>query len=1251
MRRPLLVTALLLLAALGVAAWALLYTAWGLQKAYDLARRALPGELQVQALQGRLAGPLALRGLSYAAAGLRLELDAARLHWAPAALWRGRLRLTGLELEGLRVVLSGGDQPRSAPPALPTLALPLPLDIEGLRLADLRVQTAPGAPPAVLDRLALDAAWSGPRVRLRSLRVAAYDAELETRGELELSGRYALALSTRWRYAPPGLAALSGEGRLDGDLHRLELVQGLHGLLEARLDGRLEDLLDAPRWQARLGVERFAARQVHPDWPEVTAAGELRSRGRPEDFELEGELAGQVPAAGAARARVSVQVAGGLWTLRELVLDQPQGAASLQARGQWRPGGAFGRLQLSGHWRGLGWPLQGRAPRLSSPQGRFAVEGAPEDYAFSVAADLSAPELPGARLEAQGQGDLQGLRLPSLRLQVLEGAVEGSADLSWTPGLAGRAELTARGLDPSAHWPDWPGRLEGRLSLRLRQGAEGRRAELHIAELGGVLRGQPLAGGGRVRLEGERLDVEGLSLRAGAARLELSGSIAERWDLRGAASVPDLSALWPGACGGLQTQGRLSGPRLRPHATGSLQARELALAGLQVARLEARADADLAAQGPFSLSVEAEQATLAGRPWQRAALQASGTGGAHEIRLEAEAGREYLRAHLRAGMGEAGRWAGELSELTLDLAPWGPWRLRGPAAFALSPQEGALVAACLVQGAAELCLTGRRAAAGTVGELRGKSLPLALVGPWLPAGTGLAGRADIHARVSYDRAGRLQAEAEASVREGAVQPAGDEEPIGFGPARLILRIDDAGLRAELDLPLEAGGGLRARLALPGWEAPLAPADDQPLRGRLSLERLPLELVGRFLPEVARPEGELQGRFTLEGSLGEPRMAGEAVIGEGGVEIPALGIRLRELSARLQAADGVLQYTLSARSGEGRLSLEGHTRLAPAAGWPTRARLSGRDFLAADLPEARVLVSPELRMELSHRDLTVEGEVQVPRARLRPRGLPEGTATISRDVVIVGEGAEAPPQAPWQLHARLRVSLGEAVEFDGFGLRGRLVGSLLLIDEPGQLTRGQGEVGIVEGVYRTRGQELEIRRGRLVFADSPVDDPGLDMEAVRAVEEVTAGVRVRGTLRRPELTVFSEPAMSESDALAYLLLGRPLGQASTEEGRQMQQAAVAMGIVGGDLLAREVGGRLGLDELRVEAGESAAQTALVVGKYLSPRLYLRYVTGIVESSYLVQLRYQLSRRVQIQTEGGYRGSQSVTGGDIFYTIEY
>ena len=75
-------------------------------------------------------------------------------------------------------------------------------------------------------------------------------------------------------------------------------------------------------------------------------------------------------------------------------------------------------------------------------------------------------------------------------------------------------------------------------------------------------------------------------------------------------------------------------------------------------------------------------------------------------------------------------------------------------------------------------------------------------------------------------------------------------------------------------------------------------------------------------------------------------------------------------------------------------------------------------------------------------------------------------------------------------------------------------------------------------YDAYGQSLELERGELLFT-GPLDDPTIDVRAVRRVGATTVGVQLTGTLLAPSTRVYSEPPMSEADALAYLLLGRPL----------------------------------------------------------------------------------------------------------------
>jgi translocation and assembly module TamB len=216
---------------------------------------------------------------------------------------------------------------------------------------------------------------------------------------------------------------------------------------------------------------------------------------------------------------------------------------------------------------------------------------------------------------------------------------------------------------------------------------------------------------------------------------------------------------------------------------------------------------------------------------------------------------------------------------------------------------------------------------------------------------------------------------------------------------------------------------------------------------------------------------------------------------------------------------------------------------------------------------------------------------------------------------------------------------------GFGFDGRLGGSLLLEDEPGQLTSATGEITVPEGKYSAYGQHLEVEQGRLLYTGGPITNPGLDLQAVRHVGDVTAGLRVKGSLKQPQVELFSIPAMGQTDALAYLMLGRPIESASGEDGAMLAQAALALGLSSGDRLARSLGERFGLDEVRVESGGTGDQASLVMGRYLSPKLYISYSVGLIQAINTFTVRYEISRHWQLRGESGEN-----QGADLLYTIE-
>ncbi|MGH8166797.1 MAG: translocation/assembly module TamB domain-containing protein, partial [Woeseiaceae bacterium] len=324
---------------------------------------------------------------------------------------------------------------------------------------------------------------------------------------------------------------------------------------------------------------------------------------------------------------------------------------------------------------------------------------------------------------------------------------------------------------------------------------------------------------------------------------------------------------------------------------------------------------------------------------------------------------------------------------------------------------------------------------------------------------------------------------------------------------------------------------------------------------------------------------------------------------------------------------------------------------------TTIDIAGENFQLLGNEEARVFVSPDLTVEAGPEEVRISGVVRVPRAAITPQDRPESAVTASEDVVVMPPGDDAnavedPTGRP--VYAEVQIVLGDDVRFEGFGLKARFEGDTTVIQEPDQPTTATGEIVIAEGEYRAYGQGLVIEEGKILFAGGPVTEPALDVRAVRRPEEdILVGSRVRGTMEEPEFTLFSEPPMSQQEQLSWLVLGRSLEEAPAGESSALAQASLALGVKGGNFLAENIGANLGVDEFGIESGSGEAgaasdpaDAALVIGKYLSPKLYLSYGIGLFNPISVLTMEYEINRRLKLMTES----SSESTGADLVYSFE-
>ena len=391
-----------------------------------------------------------------------------------------------------------------------------------------------------------------------------------------------------------------------------------------------------------------------------------------------------------------------------------------------------------------------------------------------------------------------------------------------------------------------------------------------------------------------------------------------------------------------------------------------------------------------------------------------------------------------------------------------------------------------------------------------------------------------------------------------------------------------------------------------------------------------------------------------GYLGKAGPGGTFELSEGGADLPTLGIRLQDLSLRGGFSDDRVRVdSLALRSGPGNLNGKAAFRLKGRKIAGIEGQLTGKDFQFVNRPDIQALGSPDLNFSGAPDQIQVKGRIEIPEAQIAG-GSVQGIRKASPDVVIVDAPSVLPPGKAFPIQGEISLVFGEKVRVKVEGLNTLLKGNVRVTLKNSKDLKAEGEIRADQGVYLVQGSKLEITRGRLIFKGPP-DNPGLDILAYRTirgrqrledwVDEVKAGVVVTGTVRSPLVRLYSQPTMTESDIMSYILFGTPMGKGTDRTDLAILGKA-ARALVG-EKAETGLFSRLDLDALDIQSGGGDVSRSIVtVGKYLDPRLYLGLGGSLFSNTYQVILRYALTPRLELETKGG-----TQSGGGIFFKVDF
>jgi translocation and assembly module TamB len=442
---------------------------------------------------------------------------------------------------------------------------------------------------------------------------------------------------------------------------------------------------------------------------------------------------------------------------------------------------------------------------------------------------------------------------------------------------------------------------------------------------------------------------------------------------------------------------------------------------------------------------------------------------------------------------------------------------------------------------------------------------------------------------------------------------------------------------RIDTDLNFVGGKLGELMVQAQINPLP--KNKPLTGSFRLSGLDLSVARPFVPMVEKLTGRLNGSGTISGGLLTPLVNGSLLLSDGEVSGPELPLEIQALRLQAVIAGETVQLDGGWKSGKtGQGSLNGNIAWGQAL--EVDLALKGSRLPVSIEPYAKVEVAPDLTISMKGDELAIAGKVQVPKGDITIRELPPSTVKVSDDTVIVGQQTEE-GKPPLAMKMDIDVVVGEEkLSFSGFGLTANVQGHVHIGDNMDT----RGELWLNDGRYRAYGQRLSVRRARLLFA-GPIDQPYLDVEAIRQTDDVIAGIRLSGSAEQPTTQIFSEPAMSQEQALSYLVLGRPLST-NGEDNNMLAQAALGLGLMGSSGVTGSLAKNLGIEDFQLDTQGSGNATSVVASGNLSEKLSLRYGVGVFEPANTIALRYKLSKKVYLEAAGGVASSL-----DIFYKRDF
>jgi translocation and assembly module TamB len=485
-----------------------------------------------------------------------------------------------------------------------------------------------------------------------------------------------------------------------------------------------------------------------------------------------------------------------------------------------------------------------------------------------------------------------------------------------------------------------------------------------------------------------------------------------------------------------------------------------------------------------------------------------------------------------------------------------------------------------------------------------------------------------------------------SVTELVQDPAESKRALGLTRALFSVKAEGVHWTADADVAGTRLGELTGHWLAEAPSPASLPTAASPLGGSLKAHVQDLNVWGGWLPPGWRLGGEMRTDLALSGRWGDPKLTGEVAADKLAIRNALEGVYGHDGEARIRLTGDQAQIErFRLQGGNGELALTGSASLGavPLA----RLQLKARQFQLLGRIDRKIVTTGDIALQLGADAMKVDGKLVIDEGLF---DLSKGDApSLDGDVEVLDASAPAEdadagalPKTGRTTQINLAVDLGDKLQLRGRGIDTKLKGTLQITSPNGALAV-RGNIRTDGGQYVAYGQKLDVTRGEITFT-GPVNDPRLDILATRPNVDIVVGVAITGTALAPHVKLTSQPEMSDSDKLSWLMLGRAPETVGGADTALLQQAAMALLAGEGEAPSDQVLKRLGLTDFTVGQkadADNVKQTVVSLGRQLSRRVYVGYERSVTNANYNWQLIYRIAQRLTLRAQVGVDAVTSAT----------